>query len=609
MRQQTKWIGLLFLSLFFSIYSGAAQRNSSGTETVGAPVISPAIDATPGTSGGSVPRLIKFSGAIISQNAHMTQLPSTETGEARTPGSVGVIFSLYELQEGGNPIWSESQRQELDDQGRYTALLGATEPEGLPLDLFSSAKALWLGVQPQLPGAPEQPRVLLVAVPYALKAVDADTLGGKPASAFLTVGSLPVVTAGASTTGSADYSTSVTSRRLAALSESAASTSATSCPAVTSDGTATANYIAKFTSACNVENSALFESSGRVGIGNANPTVRLDVSGNAYIRGTLRLPSLGTANSTAGFMSNPLDFTASSYQSSTKAAVTQDFRWLVEPAGNNTVAPSATLNLQYGSGTSAPAETGFSINDLGQITFAAGQTFPGVGMGTVTSVASGAGLTGGPITGSGALSIAPGGVTNGMLANPDLTVTAGTGLSGGGTATLGGTVTLNVDASKVPLLTAASNTFTGGIAARNFTGNGAGLTNVAALTATTATNSQNLGGLPPSAYQLAGSYATAGPSTSGALPEWTGPSSLGSSPIMDAGSSLASSEPFTAPSLATTGSGTPTVQLGKSGPTWTSGTGAPTSACVVGSIYSRSDGGAGSTLYVCEGPSGSWSSK
>jgi hypothetical protein len=606
MRQQTKWVGLLFVILFFSIHSGAQQQDSNGID-IG--VTSPAVDATQGTTGGSVPRLIKFSGVITSQTTHITQSPSSETGDARPPASVGVMFSLYELQEGGNPIWSESQKLELDDQGRYTALLGATEPNGLPLDLFTSARALWLGVQPQMPGAAEQPRVLLVAVPYALKAADADTLGGKPASAFLSVGSVPVVTAGSSTNDSANNSTSIPSRQLEALSEPSAATSTTPCPAVTSDGTASANSIAKFTSACNIESTALFVSNGNLGVDTSNPAGRLDVAGNTYIRGILSLPSLGTANSTAGFMSNPLDLQASSFQSSTKAAVTQDFRWMVEPAGNNTATPSATLNLQYGSGTSAPAETGFSINDLGQITFAAGQTFPGVGMGTVTSVASGAGLTGGPITGSGALSIAPGGVTNAMLANPSLTVTAGTGLSGGGTATLGGTVTLNVDASKVPLLTAPSNIFAGGIAASNFTGNGAGLTNVAALTARTATNSQNLGGLPPSAYQLAGSYATTGLNTSGALPEWTGPSSLGRSPIMDAGSSLASSEPFTAPSLATTGSGTPTVQLGKSGPTWTSGMGAPTSACVVGSIYSRSDGGAGSTLYVCEGPSGSWSGK
>jgi hypothetical protein len=37
------------------------------------------------------------------------------------------------------------------------------------------------------------------------------------------------------------------------------------------------------------------------------------------------------------------------------------------------------------------------------------------------------------------------------------------------------------------------------------------------------------------------------------------------------------------------------------GPSWTSGVGVPTGACTTGSLYSRADGGAGSTLYVCEG--------
>jgi hypothetical protein len=104
-------------------------------------------------------------------------------------------------------------------------------------------------------------------------------------------------------------------------------------------------------------------------------------------------------------------------------------------------------------------------------------------VGTVTSVGSGAGLTGGPITTSGTLSIATGGVTNVMLANPSLTVTAGAGLTGGGSVALGGTVTLSnpgilgiaigpgltstfgqmptlaIDTSVVPFL-ATKNTFT-----------------------------------------------------------------------------------------------------------------------------------------------------
>jgi hypothetical protein len=43
------------------------------------------------------------------------------------------------------------------------------------------------------------------------------------------------------------------------------------------------------------------------------------------------------------------------------------------------------------------------------------------------------------------------------------------------------------------------------------------------------------------------------------------------------------------------------------GPTWTSGAGAPTSACVTGSLYTRTDGAAKTTLYACE--KGAWVAK
>jgi hypothetical protein len=96
-----------------------------------------------------------------------------------------------------------------------------------------------------------------------------------------------------------------------------------------------------------------------------------------------------------------------------------------------------------GIGTTTPGanlEVNGTTKFDGLATFMSGQTFPGTG--TVTSVGSGAGLAGGPITTTGTLSIASGGVTNTMLANPSLTVTAGTGLSGGGAVALGNSVTL-----------------------------------------------------------------------------------------------------------------------------------------------------------------------
>src|SRR5712691_9886100 len=120
-----------------------------------------------------VPRLVKFACTY-----------KDELGKPRS-GVVGVTFAIYKEQEGGAALWLETQNVELDEQGRYTVLLGATKSEGLPLELFISGEPRWLGVQVNLPKEVEQPRVLLVSVPYALKAADSDTLWGMPASAFV----------------------------------------------------------------------------------------------------------------------------------------------------------------------------------------------------------------------------------------------------------------------------------------------------------------------------------------------------------------------------------------------------------------------------------------
>src|SRR5271170_3295193 len=217
--------------------------------------------------------------------------------------------------------------------------------------------------------------------------------------------------------------------------------------------------------ASTIGNSVLFQSgtgtTAKLGVNTATPVTTLDVKGSSTVRGTLSLPVTGSATATAGKSSQPLSLAASSFSSTTSTAVSQTFHWQAEPAGNDTATPSGTLNLLFGEGAAKPSETGLHIASDGQISFATGQTFPGTGTGdgSVTSVASGAGLTGGPITASGTLSIATGGVSNTMLAHPSLTVTAGTDLIGGGSVPLGGTTTLNVDTTKVPQLN-APNVFT-----------------------------------------------------------------------------------------------------------------------------------------------------
>ena len=102
----------------------------------------------------NVPRLIKFSGAM-----------KDFTGKPLR-GPVDINFAIYKQQTDAEPVWQEMQTLQLDEQGRYTVLLGAMQPEGLPMELFSSGEARWLEVNAA--GTEMQPRTLLVSVPYAL---------------------------------------------------------------------------------------------------------------------------------------------------------------------------------------------------------------------------------------------------------------------------------------------------------------------------------------------------------------------------------------------------------------------------------------------------------
>jgi hypothetical protein len=214
--------------------------------------------------------------------------------------------------------------------------------------------------------------VLLVSAPYALKAGDAETVGGLPASAFM-------LAAPASSGGPPPTTDS------AATSTSGAATPLTSSDVTTTGGIV--NAIPFFSTATNIQNSILTQTGATA----------LNVGGK------LNLPAAAAATKTAGADSRPLDLVASSFSSTSGKAVNQTFQWQAEPAANNTASPSGTLNLLFGAGGAKPAETGLNIGANGVIKFATGQTFPGSG--TVTSVASGTGLTGGPITESGTLSI------------------------------------------------------------------------------------------------------------------------------------------------------------------------------------------------------------
>jgi len=330
--------------------------------------------STTRTSAPAVPTLVHFSGVLNGVDG--TPLTSL----------TGVTFSLYTQSQGGAPLWLETQSVQPMRNGQYTVTLGSTSSHGLPTDIFASGEARWLGVRVE--GQEEQARVMLLAVPYALKAGDAQTIGGLPASAFMLAA--PTVNGSSSAAPSNGF---VAADALPPASKD-----------VTTTG-GTVNAVPLFTTATNIQNSIL----SQTGVTAIN------------VAGKLNLPAQGTATATGGKYSRPADFVASSFNSTSVIAVPQTFQLQAAPAGNNTAAPFATLDLMYGSGTATPTETGLKFNNKGLITFAAGQTFPGTGKGTITGV------------------------------------TAGTGLSGGGTT---GAVTLNLDTTEIPELT-TNNVFSG----------------------------------------------------------------------------------------------------------------------------------------------------
>lgn len=136
--------------------TGAAQEAVQGTE---APVVAIA---------PVVPQQVRYAGKL-----------ATRAGD-----TVEAVFRIYATERGGDPLWTETQRVTVAEDGAYTVLLGGASAAGLPQTIFAGGAARWLGVSVEQ-GA-EQDRVLLSSVPYAMKSADAESLASHAASDFVT---------------------------------------------------------------------------------------------------------------------------------------------------------------------------------------------------------------------------------------------------------------------------------------------------------------------------------------------------------------------------------------------------------------------------------------
>jgi len=234
-------VALIFL--FFSVTFATAQQT---------------------TAVGAVPNLINYSGVL-------------KDGSGKVLTSItGVTFLIYSEQQGGAPVWMETQNVHPDARGNYTAQLGSTKPDGMPIDLFTTGEARWLALT--VNGGEEQPRVLLVAVPYAMKAADAQTLGGLPASAF--------VLATKAQAGEA------TARSVSSANQKNSAAPPPVNPSVTGKGVV--DFIPMWDSASDIVDSVMFQKSSQIGIGTTSPAATLDVNGRGDVRDTLTLFPKGT---------------------------------------------------------------------------------------------------------------------------------------------------------------------------------------------------------------------------------------------------------------------------------------------------------------------------
>jgi hypothetical protein len=321
-----------------------------------------AIEGTAAATAPIVPQQVRYAGKL-----------ATRAGD-----TVEAIFRIYAASEGGDPLWTETQRVAIAEDGSYSVLLGGASVSGLPQTVFAGGAARWLGVSVER-GA-EQERVLLSSVPYAMKSADAESLSGHAASDFVTQAQLAQLSAQSS-------------------QSSGAATTITPLTSGTVTGSGTAGTVPLWTGTLTQGNSEITQVGSDIGINEATPAATLDVGGTSMFRGTATLPAEATATTSAGYRSQLLDFSDSAWSTTTKAPVTQTWRLYVTDSGNNSASPTSSFNFQFQNGAGAPTPTILSIGQTGVIAFAPTQTFPG----TITSVTGTSPVT--ATTTSGAVSL------------------------------------------------------------------------------------------------------------------------------------------------------------------------------------------------------------
>jgi hypothetical protein len=276
-----------------------------------------------------VPRVVWFSGTFRPADGQPVAAVETMT------------LAVYADQQGGTPLWQETHAVVMGNDGKYNVLLGSTTADGLPLDLFTTGEPRWLGVRVDRAAETEQPRALLASVPYALKAADAETLGGKPASAYQLA---PPQGSGAAGTVKASTAAGDTATPQA--------------------NSGIANRIGKFVNAIDLDSSQIFQAGSSIGVmgaGVAAPFTPLDVMHVAFNNGIGSMTGYAVQNTSA----TPTAYSGMLFYDQNGAlGQFQGFNNSTHEYRINNIAAGGTINFMIGSASK------FQVANNGNVTVA-----------------------------------------------------------------------------------------------------------------------------------------------------------------------------------------------------------------------------------------------